>query len=90
MSNQTVNPPGFDMRNAMSHDDIVWPLKGAEYDFTSDTWGHMIVDDRRAQMWRDGIQPAKLSYWKGFAAEAADRIEGALLDGWDQEPLAIY
>ena len=52
---QTVEPAGFDMRNALSSEDVVFPISDGTK--TAETWGRMMVADREASMWRAEFGP---------------------------------
>lgn len=54
MSEHKVNPPGFDLRNAMSLDDVETQAVASYYRTRAhgqcDVWGLVITDDRKASM----------------------------------------
>lgn len=90
MSNQQqTNPPGFDMANALSSDDIVWPFSMLP-EGGSSTWGNMIVEDRKASMSapRD-MNNTAVGY--GIAVSRARRIIMTALNGnLDQGIYQVY
>jgi hypothetical protein len=88
MNSTTVNPPGFDMRNALSVDDIIWPITGM-FD-QANVWGRMIVEDRKASVsTARAMNDMAVGY--GIAVSRAQRIIHTAINGdFDQDIYQVY
>lgn len=94
----SINPIGFDMRNAQTAEDVsvgLWIASARR------TWGDMIVSDRQAAMWREEFGPvAAVRYTANvpqpwirpvtYAEYVRAGILAALWNGQDQNTGAIY
>ena len=83
-----VNPAGFDMRNALSADDIVFPrTDDADREHVAAlTWGRMIVAYREAGM-NAYLRAVPAN---GFAKAAAERIGRVMRRDAGNAAAAIY
>lgn len=89
----SVNPPGFDIDNAMSVEDVgfqVTNLAKRANKAAIKAWGPMLIADRNASLsdYRDGLNQYARS--GTIADNVALDIEYAIEHGFDSQPNRMY